>query len=87
MTLGHLKKSLTRFPTDLDDSEIIIMTKDNELKYDLLAFVAYAELGENSQTAVILGSVDAAKEYKNTGHFRYPDGSVPPDEHFITGEE
>lgn len=43
MKLGELKKSLTRFPPDMDDVEVIVRFVDEsgKLDADCLAFVAY----------------------------------------------
>lgn len=77
MTLGELKKSLGRFPSDMDDVEVIFTYLDskNKQEYDNLAFVAYAEVGE--VTTLILGSMKAALERMKKGTLHYADGTEP----------
>lgn len=46
MTLGVLKKSLSRFPPDMNDLEVVIASLDeitNEKDYDILCFVGYSQ--------------------------------------------
>jgi hypothetical protein len=82
MTLGELKKSLGRFPADMDDSEILFtyLDSDDKQEYDTLAFVAYAEVG--IVTTIILGSMKAALERMKKGTLHYADGTKPADEGF-----
>lgn len=82
MKLGELKKSLTRFPEDMDDTEVLFtfLGENDKIEYDNLAFVAYAEIGET--TTVILGSMKAALERMKKGSLRYADGTKPNDTGF-----
>lgn len=84
MTLGELKRALNRFSGDLDDSEVIFMFKEssNEVKYDLLTFVAYADLDNEQSPAIILGSMQAALQKMKEGKLSYPDGTRPSDTSF-----
>lgn len=61
MNLGELKKSLTRFPPDMDEVEVLIQYVDDKgkLDADLLTFVAYANYKENV-AALLLGTWKAA---------------------------
>jgi hypothetical protein len=82
MKLGELKKSLSRFPEDMDDVEVLFTylgDKDKQ-EYDNLAFVSYAEVGE--VTTVILGSMKAALDRMKKGTLHYADGSKPTDSGF-----
>ena len=82
MKLGELKKSLSRFPPDMDDVEVLFTYLDvkNKQEYDTLAFVSYAEVGE--VTTVILGSMRAALARMKEGKLHYADGSKPTDSGF-----
>lgn len=62
MTIGELKKSLTRFGSDMDDVEIIFNYNVADKDYfESLGFVAYSEIpGEEATTVCILGTMSAA---------------------------
>ena len=49
MKLGELKSSLSRFPTDMDDTEILVqyVSADGKEDADCLAYVAYANLQDD----------------------------------------
>ena len=85
MNLGELKLALTRFPDDMNDSEIIFsyMT-GNGHEYDNLAFVAYAEMP--GKTCLVLGSSAVAIDKIKKGTLRYADGRKPTDEGFDVNE-
>lgn len=78
MTLGELKKSLTRFDSDMDDSEIILtyMSGSKE-EHDMLAFVAYTEV--KNSFCVVLGSMDSAVNKLKNGTLKYSNGTKPSD--------
>jgi hypothetical protein len=82
MKLGELKKSLSRFPEDMNDVEILFtyLGDTDKQEYDSLAFVSYAEVGD--VTTVILGSMKAAIDRMKKGTLRYVDGSKPSDSGF-----
>lgn len=82
MTIGELKKSLTRFPSDMDDTEVLFtfVGADDKPEYDNLAFVAYAEVGD--KTILMLGSMKAALERMKKGSLRYADGTKPSETGF-----
>jgi len=79
MNLGELKKSLTRFPEDMNEVEVLFTFVANEDKeeYDTLGFVSYAEVKDT--TCIILGSTKAAMVRLKKGTLRYADGSKPTD--------
>ena len=83
MKLGELKKSLTRFPEDMDDTEVLFtfLPDNGKIEYDNLAFVAYAEVKEDT-TVVMLGSMKVALERMKKGSLRYADGTKPTDTGF-----
>ena len=81
MKLGYLKKSLTRYPSDMDDCEVLIIFHDGkQIDYDCLAFIFYASI--DASTTVILGTVAAGKEQLKNGKLQLPDGSEPPPDSF-----
>lgn len=74
MTLLELKKSLSRFPPDMDDTEVLLhfVDKRGELDADCLAFVAVASFPEKSTVALLLGSWKAADTMKETHSEQFP---------------
>jgi hypothetical protein len=83
MTLGELKKSLGRFPVDMDDTEVLFtfLGDKEKIEYDNLAFVAYAEV-KDDMTVVMLGSMKVALERMKKGTLHYADGTKPSDSGF-----
>lgn len=61
MNLGELKKSLNRFPPDMDDLEILVQYVDDSGREDsdLLLYVAYLKLRDDL-FAMALGTWKAA---------------------------
>jgi hypothetical protein len=57
MTLQQLKNSLSRFPADLDDSEILLLPGSSLKSATLLAFTAYILVED--KMIVALGSPEA----------------------------
>jgi hypothetical protein len=79
MTVGELKKSLTRFPADMDDAEILMSyvseKEGSKEEFDLLTFVAYSEIKNN--TFLVLGSLASTLQRKKEGKLKFADGSNP----------
>lgn len=72
--IRRTEKSLTRFPPDMDDVEVIVRFVDElgKLDADCLAFVAYMPTvipDEPNSAALLLGTVNAAYEMQKI----YPD--------------
>ncbi len=81
MTIGQLKKSLTRFSPDLDDSEVVFtISVDGKERFEQLAFVAYSEIPPDKDLVCILGTMSAAIERMKRGTLKYPDGHQPQNE-------
>ena len=74
MTLGELKKALTRFPADMDDMPIVIQYGHH---YDILVFAGYITLDGNEQ--IVLGTWTAAEELIRDGKMERPDDYVSPE--------
>lgn len=74
MKLGELKRSLSKFPPDMNDVEVFVRFVDEsgKLDADCLAFVAYMPMvvpDEPNSAAILLGTVNAAYEMQKI----YPD--------------
>ena len=73
MRLGELKSSLKKYPPDMDDMEIVVVTGANgEKQYDLLCFVGYLPIPGHE--AVALGSLTAVKVMVASGEIQKPTG-------------
>jgi len=75
MNLGELKKALTRFPPDMDDTEVLIqyVSESGDLDADCLAFVGYVTLTKSDATAaVLLGTWEAADEMQKNDPSKFP---------------
>lgn len=73
MRLGDLKKALTKYPSDMDDMEMVVVTgADGEKKYELLCFVGYLPIPNHE--AVAIGALSAVKVMVETGEIPKPDG-------------
>ncbi len=61
MKLGELKQSLSRFPPDMDNTEVVVQFVDGkgQLDADTMTFVAYANYKEDV-AAILLGTWKAA---------------------------
>lgn len=80
MNVGQLKQSLTRFAPEKDDTEVIfIHNVEGKDKIEDVAFVAYADLPNQSGVVCILGTMSAAQERMKKGTLKYPDGQKPAD--------
>lgn len=55
MKLGELKKSLTRFPPDMDDVEVVVqfVGLDGKADSDLLVYIGYAPLSDTLSTIAL----------------------------------
>jgi len=75
MTLGELKKSLSRFGGDMDDCEVLFMYKLGEkIDYDCLAFVAYIDEKTMGDVYIVLGSMNAALDQLKKGNLKNQSG-------------
>ena len=73
MKLGELKKSLQKYPPDMDDMELVIVTGVNgEKEYELLCFTGYLPIPGHE--AIALGALSAVKVMVETGEIPKPDG-------------
>ena len=73
MKLGELKKSLSKYPPDMDDMEMVVVTGANgEKQYDLLCFVGYLPIPNHE--AVAIGALSAVKVMVASGEIPKPDG-------------
>ena len=81
MTIGQLKKSLSRFDEKLNDAEVVFtFNVDGKDKFEELAFVAYSEIPKEKRLVCILGTMSAAIERMKKGNLKYPDGHQPSQE-------
>jgi len=79
MTLGQLKKSLTRFSEDMDDIEVILTYKlptETKKMFEPLAFVAYSQIPDKEEeiTICVLGTTNAALDMMEKGHAKDASG-------------
>ena len=73
MKLGELKQSLLKYPPDMDDMEMVVVTGANgEKQYDLLCFVGYLPIPGHE--AVAIGALSAVKVMVESGEIKKPDG-------------
>lgn len=73
MRLRELKKSLQKYPPDMDDMEMVVVTGlDGEKRYELLCFVGYLPIPGHESVA--LGSLSAVKVMVESGEIPKPDG-------------
>lgn len=73
MKLGQLKNALRKFPPDMDDMEMAIVTGENgKKKYDLLCFAGY--LPVEGHEAIALGSLSAVIAMVQSGEMSKPEG-------------
>jgi DNA-binding protein Fis len=84
MTLGELKKALKRFSRDLDDSEVLFVFKNSNenIEYDLLTFIAYADLNKEKNPTIILGTMKAALQKMKDGTLNYSEGKISTHQSF-----
>lgn len=68
-----MKKSLQKYPPDMDDMEMVVVTGlDGEKRYELLCFVGYLPIPNHESVA--LGSLSAVKVMVESGEIPKPDG-------------
>lgn len=73
MTLGELKQSLTKFPPDMNDMQVVIIyAKDGKMQVELVAFTGYIPLAGFECIAV--GSISEIKRRVDLGEMEPPDG-------------
>jgi hypothetical protein len=73
MQLKELKLSLAKYPPDMDDMELVVVTGANgEKQYDLLCFVGYLPLPGHESVA--LGTFSAVRVMVESGEMQKPDG-------------
>ena len=73
MRLGELKKSLTKYPPDMDDMEVVIVTGwDGEKQLDVMCFTGYLPIPNHE--CIVLGSLSAVKVMVASGEIEKPDG-------------
>lgn len=73
MKLGQLKQALRKFPPDMDDMEVCVITGANkEKKYDLLCFTGYLPI--EGHEAIALGTLSAVQVMVETGEIPKPPG-------------
>lgn len=76
MTIGELKRSLTRFSPDMDECEVLFNYEaEGKEQFDQLAFVAYSEIPKENDTVLILGSMKVALTRMKKGTLRRADGA------------
>ena len=73
MKLSEIKSSLKKYPPDMDDMEVVVITGANgEKQYDLLCFVGYLPMPGHESIA--LGSLSAVKVMVASGEIEKPNG-------------
>jgi hypothetical protein len=73
MRLGELKKSLQKYPPDMDDMELVIVTAPKgEKEYELLCFTGYLPIPNHE--AIALGGLSAVKAMVESGEIPKPEG-------------
>ncbi|HOT89427.1 MAG TPA: hypothetical protein PLC59_03945 [Bacteroidales bacterium] len=73
MKLRELKKLLTKYPPDMDDMEVIIVTGEKgKKKCDLLCFTGYLPIPKYE--SIVLGTFSAVKIMVETGEISKPEG-------------
>lgn len=73
MKLSEIKASLKKYPPDMDDMEVVVITGANgEKQYDLLCFVGYLPMPGHESIA--LGSLSAVKVMVASGEIEKPNG-------------
>ncbi len=72
MKLGELKRSLERFPPDMDDCEILVQfVEDNgDVNADCLAFTGH--FSKDEETIIILGTWKAADKLRESQPENFP---------------
>lgn len=77
MNLGELKKSLAKFPPDMNDMEVMItFPKNGKRDFDLLCFVGYLPL--KGSESIALGTLGEVQRMVENGEMSAPNGYIPP---------
>lgn len=73
MKLGELKKSLSKYPPDMDDMEVVIVTGvDDKKAFDVMCFTGYLPIPNHE--CIALGGLSAVKVMVDSGEIKKPDG-------------
>lgn len=73
MKLGELKKSLAKFPPDMDDMEVIVRSAlDGKDIYENLCFTAYCPFPKHE--CIILGVTSTVQKLVEEGKIEKPNG-------------
>lgn len=76
MTLGQLKKSLSKFPPDMNDIEMCVhVARNDKAQYELLYFIGYADMTQNQ--VFFLGGESAIQKMIRDGKIKEPEGYNP----------
>jgi hypothetical protein len=79
MKLGDLKKSLSKFPPDMNDMEVIIVVARKDKKeYEPLCFTGYLPL--KGSECIALGTLTAVQCMVKNGEMPKPKGYIDPDD-------
>ncbi len=79
MKLGALKKSLAKFPPDMDDMEVIVVVARKDKKeYEPLCFTGYPPL--KGSECIALGSLTAVQQMVENGEIPKPKGYIDPND-------
>ena len=79
MKLGVLKKSLSKFPPDMDDMEVIVVvSRDDKKQYEPLCFTGYLPL--KGSECIALGTLTAVQQMVKSGEIPKPNGYIKPDD-------
>jgi hypothetical protein len=77
MKIGELRTAMARFPPDMDDTEVFMMTSvDNKTTYDQLTGFGYITFDENVHP-VLVGLSEIQRRVES-GEMDKPDGYFPP---------
>lgn len=77
MTLGQLKKSLAKLPSDMHDMEVMVtVSRGGKKQMEPLCLVAYLPIPENE--CVTLGTLTAVQNMVENGEMDKPDGYIDP---------
>lgn len=77
MKIGELKKSLAKFPPDMDDMEAYLsLSRSGEKQYEALCFTGYVPI-EGSDFAV-LGGLSMIQHMVEAGEMGAPAGYIAP---------
>lgn len=79
MTLGELKKSLAKFPPDMNEMGVYVITARKGKKViDNLCFTGYLPL--KGHESIVLGTLSEIQRMVEGGEIDPPKGYTPPNE-------